>query len=130
MSRIKYELFGNEAEVCEFESDSSFILLIVFKHPYEGLISIEGVVSRVNFGHCRFDSRLIDQGEHTPVLILTDRTVRLPKIVKAYGKISPASCTDEYTRSLSIRERRLCQRVEALERKLEAMESQISRNII
>lgn len=130
MSRIKYELFGEEAEVCEFEDDSSSVLFIGFKHPYDGLISIEGVVSRVDFGKCRFDSRLVDQGEHTPILILADRTVRLPKIVKAYGKIALASCTDEYTRNLSLRERRLCERVEALERKLEAMESKISRNII
>ena len=85
MSKIKYELFGCDAEISAFETDAATELLLDFGRSLEGLVSIENVVSRVTGGVCRFDSRLVDQGEHTPMLILKDKVITLPGIVKAGG---------------------------------------------
>ena len=130
MGKIKYELFGEDAEVIEFITDNSSLLTLDFSQPLDGLISIDGIVSRVNQGRCVFDTRFIDPGKYLPTLILKDRTVRLPEIVKAYGKVGLLGCSDDYTRGVSIRERRLSLRVEALEKKLKALESQITKTIL
>ena len=129
MSKIKYELFGCDAEISAFETDAATELLLDFGRSLEGLVSIENVVSRVTGGVCRFDSRLVDQGEHTPMLILKDKVITLPGIVKAGGKMRPALCTDEYTRNVSIRERRLSLRVEELEKAIKLLENKITRTI-
>lgn len=130
MSRINYEIFGSDAEVTEFVADTGIEFILDFGNSLEGLVSIEGVVSRVNNGRCLFDSRLIDHGEHNPLLILKDKVVRLPGIVKSYGKIRPSVCSDDYTRDVSIRERRLSMRVEALEKELKILENKITRTIL
>ena len=129
MSRITYELFENDAEISGFTDDGDIRLKLEFGKPLEGLVSVEGVVSRVIDGSCSFDTRLIDSGEHQPILILRNETIRLPKIIKSGGRVRPASCTDEYTRTISLRERHLSMRVEALERELRSLEGKISRRI-
>ena len=129
MSKIKYELFGKDAEIISFESDCEICLLLDFGKPLEGLVSVEDVVSRVNNGICSFDIRLIDQGEHQPMLILKDQVILLPGIVKSGTKICPAFCSDEYTRDVSIRERKLSLRVDALEKTLKILENKITRTI-
>ena len=129
MSKITYELFGGAAEIASFESDSSTSLIFDFGDDIEGLVSIDGVVSRVNGGICCFDIRLIDQGEHQPLLILKERVLRLPAIVKSSSKVCLAVCTDEYTREVSLRERRLSMRVDALEKELKTIQSKITRTI-
>ena len=129
MSRITYELFDGAAEISSFESDASTALVFDFGDDLEGLVSIDGVVSRVSGGRCCFDIRLIDQGERQPLLILKERVVRLPAIVKSSSRIRLAVCTDEYTREVSLRERRLSMRVDALERELKTIQSKITRTI-
>jgi len=129
MSKIVFEIFKNSAELTSFKPDDSLSLLLEFNGNCEGLVSIDGIVSPVQNGVCKFDSRLIDRGEHQPVLILKDEVIKLPGIVKSAGRIHPAMCSDEYTRDISIRERRLSARVEALEMQLKAIESKITRTI-
>jgi hypothetical protein len=129
MSRIKYELFGAAAEVSSFVGNSDRELTLDFGRCSEGLVSIDGVVSRVVGGICRFDTRLINSGEHVPSLILKEQVIRLPAIVKSGAKIGLATCSDEYTRDVSLRERRLSMRVEALEKEIRQLENKITRTI-
>ncbi len=121
MSRIRYEIFGNEAEILEFATDDSDRLELSFTEENEGLLSIEGVVARVVKGKCSFDARLIEPGMHEPILIIKNTVVKLPGIVKSQRRVSPAVCGDDYTRSISLRERRLRKRVELLEKELGAL---------
>jgi hypothetical protein len=72
---------------------------------------------------------LIDQGSHVPRLILRDKVISLPELVKNGMKIRPALCTDEYTRDVSIRERRLSMRVEELEKAFKRLENKITKTI-
>lgn len=129
MSKITYELFGRAAEIVKFDRDRGTGVIFEFGCPVEGLISIDGVVSRVTEGRCVFDSRLIDPGEWQPILITKDAVIKLPALLKSGGNIRLADCTDEYTRDISLRERRLSMKVEALEKELRNIQNKISRTI-
>ena len=130
MSKIKYEIFDKEAEILEYVSEDSDTLELCFKEKYEGLLSIDGIVSRVIDGKCSFNAKLIDFGKHEPILVLKDGAITLPAIIKSQRRITLSECTDDYTRRISLRERRLCQRVEALEKELSSLRSLINTTTI
>ena len=67
----------------------------------------------------------IENGSYEPVLILQSKVVRLPRITKSGRKLKPFECTDEFVRSISLRERRLALRVVALEKELKELSSKI-----
>ncbi len=130
MSKIRYEIFGQDAEITEFLKEDSDILEVTFNRNFEGLLSVDGVVSRVIDGKCNFDIRLIDNGKHQPVLVIKNGIIKLPEIMKSSKRVTLAECSDEYTRAISIRERRLCLRVEALEKELAGILTKLNTTII
>ena len=125
MNRISYEIFKEDAEITFFEGASDEIAEFSFSEVEEGLLSIGGIVARVSGGKCRLDLRLIENGSYEPVLILQSKVVRLPRITKSGRKLKPFECTDEFVRSISLRERRLALRVVALEKELKELSSKI-----
>ncbi len=130
MSKIRYEIFGNDAEILEFTSDDESRLELLFSEKYEGLLSIDGIAARVSEGKCSFDMRLIDAGCFTPVLITKNKVIKLPEIKKSGKRVSLSECSDDYTRSISLRERRLSSRVAALEKELGLILSRLNTTTI
>ena len=130
MNKIKIEIFGKEAELLSFESDSSDGLAISFTEKYDGFISIDGVTQRVAGGEAVFDLRLISAGEFAPILILKDKTVSLPKIVKNGKRVRLGECDSNFIRRISLRERRLATRVRELEQEIAKLSKSVYENTI
>ena len=125
MSKIKLERFGDECELIGFDKCEDGYITFLFIELTDGFISIGHVVSRVVSGVCRFDARLIPNGVHEPRLILTDRVILLPKIIKSAHSVVAADCDSEYVREISLRERRLSERVKELESEIEKLRERI-----
>ncbi len=121
MSRIKIEIFGNEAECLLFEADRSEEIKFEFTEPCDGYLSIDGIVKIVSHGECVFDKRFICEGEYEPVLILKNDRIRLPGIKKVGRSLRLAECGSDFVRRISLRERRLAERVRSLEERLEVI---------
>ena len=126
MSKVKYEIFGKEAEVVSFTPGEGQIFEISFTEDYEGLLSIDGVVSRVTNGYCHFDIRYVEEGEYTPLLVTKEDIIKLPCIKKCAKSVILSGCADEYTRRVSLRERRLEERVTELEKQLSSLTARIN----
>lgn len=125
MNRIKLEIFGSEAECLIFESDGSEGIKFEFTEPHDGFISIDGIVKILASGECVFDSRLLSDGEYEPTLILKREQIKLPKIKKAGKRIRLAECGSDFVRRISLRERRLAERVKSLEERLEVISKSV-----
>ena len=118
MSKIKYEFFDGEAEICAFKEDGTNIAEFIFPEGCEGFLSIDSVVVKVNSGRAEFDLRYLEDGAYSPALVRKNGRIILPKIKKAGKTLSICEHTDEYVRGVSLRERRLAERVKQLEEEI------------
>lgn len=125
MSKIRIELFGNEAELISFKQDGGDSLVMEFGEEYDGYLSIGKLTARIKGATCALDTRRLADGEYTPRLILTDMTVDLPRIKKYCGIITPPDPELPYVHKLSLRERRLSSRVAELEKKVEEITEKV-----
>lgn len=130
MNKLKIEIYQNEAEAVIFESDECESLYLSILPVCDGFISIDGVSKRVKEGECVFDLRLLGSGKYTPVLILCDKSINLPTLIKSGKKLTLADCSGDYVRALSVRERRLEARVAELEATVQKISESISKNTI
>lgn len=121
MNRMNIELFEGEAELLSFEKGKTHKLEISFTEPYDGFITAGGITARVCEGRCVFDLRLMDEGDTTPVLIQRSSRTVLPAITKLGSTVSPSGVSAEYIRTVSRRERLLCERVKRLEQEIERL---------
>jgi len=124
------EIFGSEAELLSAECGNSGALRLAFTGVGDGFVSIDGIVSPVKGGECIFDTRLINKGVHEPRLIMKDKSVALPKIVKGRDTVAPADYSADYVRGISLRERRLETRVGELEAKINEISNAIYKNTV
>jgi hypothetical protein len=113
MSKIYIELYDNGAEITAVREGEKNRSELIFDPVCDGFVSIGGIAARVVGGHCSFDTRLIDDGEVTPMLIEKDKRRILPRMKKNSSSLLPAE--PEYARQISLRERKLEEKVKALE---------------
>lgn len=125
MNKMRLEIFDGEAECVHFESDGDEGILFEISELIDGLVSIDGVVKLVNSGRCVFDARLLPDGVHEPYLLAGKKRIPLPKIKKQARKIRLADFDSEYVMRISLRERRLAERVRALEGEIEKLSEKI-----
>ena len=121
MADIRYEIFGGKAEVVGFSSEGGRELTFRIEGSGDGFVSTCDVAARLKDGVASIDSRLISDGEHTPMLILKDRRISLPRIRKSGSRVTLADCDEEYVRDVSLRAHRLARRVEELEQTVESL---------
>lgn len=121
MSKIKIECFENEAELVSFTQDGERTVQLDLSGEYDGYISIGRLTARVKGAVCAIDIRSLEDGEYTPHLILQGRTVDLPRIKKQFGIITPIEPELPYAMAISLRERKLAERVTRLEERLEEL---------
>lgn len=125
MSKMKIELYGRNAELCSFEEGGGS-LCFSFDSEQNGYISLGTLTSRIKGTDCTLDTRGLRDGEYIPHLILADMTVNLPRMKIQHGIASPAESDDSDTGNLSLRERRLTKRVDALEERVEELYRKIA----
>ena len=125
MGKITLELFGRDCEIISYEYKKDDILCFEFTEELSGYIQLDNRVEKLNGKSCLINIRELPVGEHTPRLILEDMTLDLPSLTNENGAIYPSPHTVEEIGSLSLRERRLCRRVNELEGRLEKIENKV-----
>ena len=125
MSKISLELFGRDCEVTAFEYMKDGMLVFEFAEELDGYIQLGRHAVRFKGKKCAVNVRDLEGGEHIPRLILTDATVDLPRLVNENGAIYPAECSVSEIGGLSLRERRLCRRVNELEARLDEISKKV-----
>lgn len=125
MSKVIIERFGRECEVVSFKQDPESSLIVEMTEDTEGYINLGSQTVRLKGRSCIIDARGLKDGEHTPHLILSDMTLDLPKIKKQCGIITVAERESDFLTRLSLREHRLSNRVEMLEKRLEEITEKV-----
>ena len=118
MSKVKYEFFGTDAEISAFTPDGDGRLTLCFPAGTEGYLSIDGVVVKITDATAHLDLRYVSDGEFRPILVLRHGRISLPTLKKAGKHVKICDPTPDYIRELSLRERRLSERVSELEAEL------------
>lgn len=121
MSRIYIECHGDGADLVSFDQSAEGKLTLVFNKGYNGFISIGHIAARIVGNECNIAIKGLDDGVYTPKLVLCDRVIDLPSVLKENGSIIPQAPNADFIRGLSIRERRLDERVARIERMVEEM---------
>lgn len=114
MTEITFDIYGNEAEIVSYQAGATE-LYVKFTTPIEGFLNLAGKIFTISNGSCIFKLHSINDGEYKPQVITHTGFIRLPRLIKDGKTIFPAPLDDEYTRSLSKRERQLEARVKELE---------------
>ena len=125
MSKISLELFGRDCEIVSFEYKKNSMLLFEFTEELDGYILLGRHTARLKGRGCAVDVRDLEDGEHIPRLILEDATVDLPKIKNENGIIIPTERGIAEIGDISLRERRLCRRVNELEARLDELSKKV-----
>ena len=125
MSKINLELFGRNSEILSFEYKKENYLRFEFTEDICGYINLGRVTARLIDGKCAVDVQNLECGDHIPRLILTDMTIDLPAIRNENGAIYPREHNLQEIGELSLRERRLCRRVNELEKRLEEISKKV-----
>ena len=125
MSKIKLEIFDREVEVVSYLPEPSRVLVFEFTEEIDGYIVMGSQTSRIKGRECALDIRNIKDGEHLPRLVLSDRTIDLPAVVKDFSIVRPKERSTDDIGELSLRERRLSRRVLELEKKLEEISEMV-----
>lgn len=125
MSKICLELFGSDCEVTSFEYKKEGVLVFEFTDALDGYIQLGSHAARFAGNLCTVKLDGLTEGEHTPHLILEGATVDLPKIKNRGGVISLTEHTLNEIGDISLRERRLCRRVNELEKRLEEISNKV-----
>ena len=112
-------IYENEAEISSYKSGRGEAAF-VFPDNVEGFLCLGSETCRLSGGKCCLKLQAIEDGEYTPRLITQNGTLHLPKIIKEGNTLFPKPYDDDFTRSLSKRERQL-------ERKVKELEETVSR---
>ena len=119
MSKMQIECFKDGSEVTSFSRESGRFLTLSFNKSYNGFVTVGNVSARIVGSECTLDLSRLDDGIYAPKLVLCDEAISLPKIKKENGIILPCEHDLSSLREISLRERRLSQRVDALSEKIE-----------
>ena len=125
MGKIILELFDREPEIISYEYKKEDFLCFEFTEKLSGYVQLDKRIEKLNGNSCLIDVRELPVGEHTPRLILEDITLDLPSLINENGAIYPSPHTLEEIGCLSLRERRLCRRVNELEERLTKIENKV-----
>ena len=118
MSKIRYELFGSNAEISAFSSDDSGKLTMFFPDIRDGFLSLDGMAVRISDGVAVIDMRYVSDCEFRPTLIQENEKIDLPPLKKVGRCVQICAPGTDYIHALSLRERKLSKRVDALEREI------------
>ena len=125
MGKLKLEIFGRSCEIISFQYEKDSAFCFEFTEAYDGYIQLGKTMGRLKNGNCAVDIRNLECGEHIPRLILEDMTLDLPTIVNENGAVYPKEHSVSEIGEISLRERRLCRRVNELEARLDEITKKV-----
>lgn len=125
MSKLMIECFDIGSEVLSFSEEKSRFLTLCFTKEQEGYVCIGSISTIIEGDKCSLDISRLPDGEYTPKLVQKNLSRPLPSIKKENGIVRPVDYGVEYLRELSIRERRLCERVDRLSKRLEEISKKV-----
>ena len=125
MGKISLELFDKCCEIISFEYKKDYVLVFRFDRELDGYVHLGNHATRLKGRSCAVDIRDLAEGEHIPRLILEDMTIDLPRITNKNGIIAPKEHQTEEIGDVSLRERRLCRRVDELEARLDEITKKV-----
>jgi len=125
MNKFSIGIFDGEAELLDYNGGSGNEAEISFSEPYDGFITFGCITARVKDGKSTIDVRLLDDGECVPELILKESRHKLPRLVKRSRILEPADPDSNFIRRVSLRERRLSERVAELEAQIEKISKSV-----
>ena len=114
MNVFNLKLYGDECELLSFSAEGGYLSELRFGEAIDGFLTLGGITVRVRDGIATVDQRLVGEGEDIPTLILKNRRITLPPVIKRGADLFPAAPTPEYIRAISLRERELSLRVDQL----------------
>ena len=115
MSKIKYKLFDEVAEVISYADSSNDILELEFDGEAKGYVKLGDRTSAIKEGKCRFKTAQLTEERYRPILVTENASFPLPAIIRNGMRFSPLPPDEEYIRSLSLRTLALQSRVKELE---------------
>lgn len=125
MSRIKYQMCDEIAEVLSYTSAPTGELELEFGESAEGYVKMGDRAAALKGGKCRFSASKLPLEEYTPMLILKDKQVTLPPIVRRGVSFYLLPPDEEYIRGISLRTIALDQRIKELEVFAEEMRKKV-----
>lgn len=125
MSKIQIECYENDSEISDLTPDGSRLLTLNFNIGYNGYLSIGGICQRIMGRECTVDVSKLSDGLYTPKILLCDKTVILPTLSIKNGRVSAGEYDSDYVRELSLREKRLSQKLSQMERELEKIKEKV-----
>ena len=117
------KIFNSGAEILEFTKGSGEVLEISIGNLC-GHVSVGSITARAN-DSCIINLSHLPDGEYEPKLILQDRVIPLPVIVKQLGIIRPKEYEPSYMRTLSLALREAEERITSLEKTIEKIERKV-----
>ena len=106
MSKIKYELFGDDAEIVKAEL-SGGDLTLCFPKDTEGFLRMGTRVYKLNGSKVTVPLSDLSDGIHAPYLFTAAGEIALPRIEKRDRLVKLESPTDEEVRAAILRCRKL-----------------------
>ena len=125
MKRIEFETFDRYAEIISFTDGGGAFIDFVFKNLTDGFLNVNGVSYKVTDGRVTLNITPLPEGELSPTLTANDKVITLPALYKDGMMLSPSEPDDNYIRELSLRARRLEERLVKLEARAEALEKSV-----
>lgn len=125
MNKIYIELFDGECEMISFEEGGGLLLDFCFSRKIDGYVCLAHMAARIEGRERELNLGILPDGEYSPVLVIGDERIDLPRIRKHAGALFPVGHDIAYIDELSLRTKRIADRLKGIEDKLENMEKLI-----
>ena len=126
MSKLKLFVFEDGAECANFDAEGKDELLIELSSGKEIPVSLGTHIKVARGGSVCFNTARFEDGVYPLSLFIGGRAVTLGHIEIKNGILSLLPPTADFIRELSLRERRLCERVELLEERLLSLDERVN----
>ncbi|MBQ8321584.1 MAG: hypothetical protein IJX92_04395 [Clostridia bacterium] len=130
MTKIKYILFGKEAEAALVCGSRDDILKITVDGASCGAVRLEDNVKPLEASEAVFSLKALRDGAHTPLLILGTELIRLPAFTKSPSGISLTEISDKELRAALLRIRQTEKELSLVKERLTRLESYIKTTTI
>lgn len=125
MNKMTVECFEKETAAVNFTRESGYFLEIMFTENIDGYLILGSLSERISGNSCVLNLTRLADGEYTPKLILLDRALDLPSIVKECGGIY-LSMPDPYAiNEFSLKQKRQEKMIKLLESRIKELENKV-----
>ena len=125
MKRIEYEIFESAGEIVAFKDGGGNIAEISFNGVTEGYVTLGNATHKITDGVTTVNISTLPDGKLSPILMGNGTFIPLPALFKDGTMLCPVAADDRYIREISLRERRLEERLVKVESRLSELEGRV-----